>query len=139
MSLNPVDRLVFKQEINLFRGFSILLIISSHILYLDKSSDFYFFTSALYLNSTIYYVFISGFLFQFLIKKYYYPNYLIRKAKNVISPYIIFSLPILVFRYFDGPSYMVEAYWPAIETYPFYIHVIIYIVTGAIGFCQYYL
>lgn len=42
------------------------------------------------------FVFISGFLFQFLLKGFYYRVYIKQKLRNVILPYLICSIPAVM-------------------------------------------
>lgn len=50
-------------------------------------------------NGTIMFVFIGGFLFQYLNRRSFeFSKYLQSKFKYVILPYLIFSIPIILFR-----------------------------------------
>lgn len=96
----------FFSGIHYFRGLAILLIVSSHLLYYDESTFFFKVISAVYLNSTIFFAFISGFLFQQLRYKYNYKKYLVKKWVNVILPYLLISIPAILYRLLTGPSYL---------------------------------
>lgn len=49
-------------------------------------------------NGTVLFVFIAGYLFQHLSLRYKYKIYLMAKFRNVITPYLVTSIPaILVF------------------------------------------
>lgn len=96
----------FFSGIHYFRGLAILLIVSSHLLYFDESTFFFKVISSLYLNSTIFFAFISGFLFQQLRYKYDYKKYLLKKWANVILPYLVISVPAILYRLLTGPSYL---------------------------------
>lgn len=100
--------------IHLFRGFAILIIVGIHcrislrwpehsvgkdllITFLD--------------NGTVLFVFIAGFLFQYLKHKFEYVSYLKRKAQYVILPYFLASLPAILYKlYIDNvPVWMPES------------------------------
>ncbi|UXP32429.1 acyltransferase [Reichenbachiella agarivorans] len=121
----------FLGGIHYFRGIAILLIVSSHLLYADLESNFYFFTSAVYLNSTIFYVFISGYLFQHLAYKFDYKKYLKRKWLNVMLPYLIVSIPALTLRWYSGPSYLALQSWPDIGESNAWCQLAFYLATGS--------
>lgn len=117
--------------IHLFRGFAILVIVGIHcrisfnwpeqslakeilITFLD--------------NGTVLFVFIAGFLFQYLREKYQYTSYLQRKAKYVLLPYILISIPAIISDlYFNSmpiwlPQNLVDQ--------PKIIHALYMIITG---------
>jgi hypothetical protein len=47
-------------------------------------------------SGTVLFVVIAGFMFQHLLYKYEFPNYLERRAKNVLLPYFLSSLPMII-------------------------------------------
>ena len=47
-------------------------------------------------NGTVLFVFIAGYLFEYLSDRYEYRSYLTTKLRNVIVPYLIISVPALV-------------------------------------------
>lgn len=65
-------------------------------------------------NGTVYFVFIAGFLFQYLSVKYEYKNYLRKKLDNVIIPYLIISIPAvllcILFGDTDSPVWFVPIF-----------------------------
>ena len=86
--------------IHYFRGFAILVIVGIHcrisLNWGDNALGKQVFTTALD-NGTILFVFIAGFLFQYLKEKFEYRSYLIRKIRFVVLPYLIISaLPIIL-------------------------------------------
>lgn len=90
----------FFRYIHNFRGLAILLIVLGHTtVFLDlKNYPITLYTKQVFLgNGSVYFVFIAGFLFQFLSKKYVYTSYLSKKFFNVILPYLIVSIPALAF------------------------------------------
>lgn len=121
----------FLNDIHYFRGLSIVLIASSHLLFTDVNSIFYKVVSAVFLNSTMFFAFISGFLFQYLLKSYKYPDYLKRKFFFVILPYILISIPAIVLRFKTGPSYLALLNNPNLDSYNSWQQIIYYYLTGA--------
>ncbi len=94
---------MFYNHINNFRGFAILLIVAGHSIDFfnwGNSPIVYNFLQAFFKNGTVFFVFISGFLFQHLSAKYEYKNFLIKKFKNVILPYLIIYIPALIYYFF---------------------------------------
>ena len=49
-------------------------------------------------NSTVFFVFIAGFLFQHLSGKFEYRDYIKKKSLNVLLPYLVLSLPVIIIR-----------------------------------------
>ena len=87
--------------IDAFRGLAIILIVASHILAEDPTSTFYRILEAIFLNSTAFFVFISGFLFQYLAYKYNIKDYWKRKLRTIIVPYLIISVPAIALRLYS--------------------------------------
>lgn len=85
-----------------FRGVAILFVVVSHSMVLpliDSSRFFTFF----FVDATTWFVFISGFLFYVVeSNRFSYYEYLIKKAKNVVAPYAIFSLVLISFGIYTG-------------------------------------
>ena len=50
-------------------------------------------------NSTVPFMFVSGFLFQHLSARFRYGDYLARRFRHVVLPYLIVSIPALVYQY----------------------------------------
>ena len=95
---------MFLNYINNFRGITILFIVVFHCLHAfqwDRTGYTYKFFQFLLVEGTVLFVFISGYLFQHLSAKYELKNYLNKKFKNVLLPYIIISFPaIIIFTVF---------------------------------------
>lgn len=84
------------QYIHRARGVAIISIVAMHCLdNLDWSSNrpLYRFFVELFEGSTVVFFMISGYLFQHLSGNFAYTEYLKKKIKNVIVPYIVVSLP----------------------------------------------
>lgn len=89
----------FQQHMHVFRGVAIILIVCAHTVpsldwthspILGKVID------AVANQSSIFFFFIAGYLFQFLSQRFSYGKYLIQKLKTVILPYLILSIPALI-------------------------------------------
>jgi surface polysaccharide O-acyltransferase-like enzyme len=99
----------FLPYIHNLRGLAILFIVGVHVRgyewhweHEDKAYDFFV---ALFDNGTVLFVFIAGFLFQHLThRQYNFGKYLQQKAKFVMLPYLIVSVPIIIFRLVNGAS-----------------------------------
>ena len=66
-------------------------------------------------NSTIYFIFISGFLFEYLSKNFQINKYYEKKIKYVVAPYIVISLvmtitPMIKESLFDGQIFSFIAF-----------------------------
>lgn len=89
----------FQSHIHLFRALAIVLVVLQHVvpafdwseakhlgLMIEGISD----------ESSIIFVFIAGFLFQYLSHSFDFKKYYWQKFKNVLLPYVICSIPALV-------------------------------------------
>lgn len=87
--------------IHLFRGFAILIIVGIHcrisFRWPEESAAKDLLITFLD-NGTVLFVFIAGFLFQYLKHKFHYGTYLIKKIKYVIIPYILASIPAIFYK-----------------------------------------
>lgn len=84
-----------------FRAFAIINIVLVHTLiipqsYRDSTKHSVLWTARemLFHDSTIYFIFISGFLFHYLSYSFKAEKYYRNKLKNVISPYIFWSIVV---------------------------------------------
>lgn len=108
----------FLNYINVFRGLAILLIIMGHTMqFAPSNSLIHIINCEIICGGTALFIFISGFLFEHLSKKFEYKNYLSKKWTNVILPYLITSIPGLLFCFlmpvqyknpFDGLNYFIQ-------------------------------
>ena len=80
--------------INVFRGLAILLILAGHTMQMGEVGSL---TRAIsreiWAGGTVLFVFIAGFLFEYLSHKFEYKDYLSKKWTNVIKPYIWTAIP----------------------------------------------
>lgn len=82
-----------------FRGVAIIYVVGAHILLNWQSGSVtHKILDIILQNSTILFLFIAGYLFQHLSAKFEYKDYLVKKFQNVISPYLLLSLPVIVYR-----------------------------------------
>ncbi len=83
--------------INVFRGLAILLIIAGHTMQIGtKGSILNNISFEIWAGGTALFIFISGFLFQHLSYKYEFKDYMKKKWKNVIIPYMLTAIPGII-------------------------------------------
>jgi surface polysaccharide O-acyltransferase-like enzyme len=95
----------FLKNIHYFRAFAIINIVIVHVwhipkIYIESQYASYTFINVLrevlFHASTIYFIFISGFLFYYLSPKFNLQRYYKSKLSNVISPYIFMTAFVLI-------------------------------------------
>lgn len=82
-----------------FRGFAIVLIIVTHCISVfdwSATPELALFLKRFVANGTILFLFIAGYLFQHLSDRYRVGNYLWKKIRYVVLPYVVVSIPALV-------------------------------------------
>lgn len=93
-------------HIHSLRGIAILFVVFGHALWFQfnwsNNQPTITFLIELLSNGTILFVFVAGYLFQYLLPKYHYPKYLKAKLKNVIAPYLLISIPAIAYEIFIG-------------------------------------
>lgn len=116
---------MFLRYVHNFRAVAIVIIVAGHaVVALDyqgkRPMDLLL---DLLDNGTVLFVFIAGFLFAHLSRKYSYPDYLRKKLTNVIVPYVLVSIPAIAYTlafadpeatidyYPDGTSPAYQALW----------------------------
>lgn len=117
----------FLNYINSFRGIAILYIVLGHCLSAFVWTDMSGVGEVIHVtftNGTVLFVFIAGYLFQYLSPRYAYGRYMKSKLLNVGMPYLIMSVPgILYFTLFaqrPGMEYVND--WPWIlQVVQFYL------------------
>ena len=99
----------FLWSFHYFRAFAILNIILVHTWYLPPKSSYSFGTNfvnatrdLLFHGSTIYFLFISGFLFHYLSSRFNLHRYYLGKIKNVVIPYVFISVFLIFAEDFIG-------------------------------------
>ncbi len=97
----------FLNYIHYFRGFAILIILGIHVRMVYPWGDNDIWKQLLITlldNGTVLFVFIAGFLFQYLSNRYSYVPYLKKKVLYVVLPYILVSLPAIFNRLYLEPG-----------------------------------
>lgn len=111
-----------------YRGFAILMIVMVHCLtcFYNRSNVEYPYLYSFLGHSTDLFLFISGFLFEYLLyKKYTYKSFILKKIRRLIIPYIFWALPIsialfiikgedikyLLYTIFTGLGHGNDAHW----------------------------
>jgi peptidoglycan/LPS O-acetylase OafA/YrhL len=116
---------MFLQYIQGFRAIAIIIIVAYHTLGWFKWSqnkETLNILSDVLANGTVLFVFISGYLFQHLSRNFNYRKYLNKKFMNVILPYLIISVPAIVYSVFHknpidiysqlaGTSKIYQVFW----------------------------
>jgi hypothetical protein len=121
----------FLEYIHNFRGLAILFIVGIHSIISIPWEGFSIVKSLLvgvFNNGTVLFVFIAGFLFYYLCHNHFnYFQYLNKKLKYVISPYLIISIPAIVDKlFFDagGHWWMTTEFQEASIFYKIFLMVI---------------
>ena len=89
---------MYLNHLHNFRGMAICGIVGAHALQSfdwSGSDASYRIADTLFNESSVWFFFIAGFLFQYLSPKYKTKKYYIGKIKNVILPYLWLSIPAL--------------------------------------------
>ncbi|WP_188464778.1 acyltransferase family protein [Marivirga lumbricoides] len=124
----------FLNYIHNFRGIAIIFIVAAHIFLLWEIEEgtpvIKIILDAIWRNGTVLFVFIAGYLFQYLKSKYNYKDYLVKKIKFVILPYLLISIPVIVFRFFISPPEDVYNAFPDYFEWSLIKKVIFFLVTG---------
>lgn len=100
----------FNYSLHYLRGIAILAIMFSHVwLFAGNTKSFqhkiYFaLVQALFDGSTIYFIFISGFLLHHLKERFNTLKFYLSKLKYIISPYVFLSICILFLLSFFGKN-----------------------------------
>jgi surface polysaccharide O-acyltransferase-like enzyme len=117
---------MFLRYVHNFRAVAIVIIVAGHaVISLGRDDDprSMDFLLDLLDNGTVLFVFIAGFLFAHLSRKFAYPDYLRKKLTNVILPYLLVSIPAVAYtvlftdpaaalpQYLGGTSPAYQAAW----------------------------
>lgn len=130
----------FLNSINYFRGIAIFLIVLGHCYDLSrweissKAAAIFYSTT---LNGSVYFVFISGFLYHHIFyHKFNFQKFLVKKTKYVVIPYLFFSaLPILYEVFINGGG----EYLPAELKDQHLLAIAWYLLTGRISYAYWYI
>jgi len=135
-SAQTVKQQNFLLYLHNFRAISILFIIGIHVyaslIWESKDFEAHLFLKVLFDESTLFFVFISGFLFHHLIGRYNTQKFLKKKFKVVFQPYIFFSIPVILARIYIGkpPAFLINLI-PDFTNWPDYAKFIFYLFTGS--------
>lgn len=121
----------FVSEIHNFRGLAIILIVGVHCISVfdwSASPGLVNVLKRVFANSTVYFLFISGFLFQHLSHRFRPREYYWRKTRYVLAPYVIASIPALLLytvatRRADAPEGLYD--------HPVWAQVLLFLGTGS--------
>lgn len=120
----------FQHHIHVFRGVAIMLIVGAHTLpSLDWTDNPLTMRviDAICNESSIFFFFIAGYLFQHLSARFRYSSYLKQKFKTVIVPYLLLSIPaIFIFTQLVHR----EGMWQWFYTVPVWQQIGLFLVTG---------
>lgn len=107
---------MFLNYINNFRGIAIIYIVAGHCISAfqwDNADSLQKMLKIIFSNGTVLFVFIAGYLFQHLSGSYNYKRYINKKILYVILPYVICSIPAIIYftafvQRWDLPSHFYE-------------------------------
>ncbi len=120
----------YQQHIHVFRGVAIIFIVFAHTIpSLDWSGSPWTgrVIDAIANQSSIFFFFIAGYLFQHLSGRFRFPSYLKQKFLTVILPYLLLSVPALVvFTVFTRRTGM----WPWFYDLEVWQQVSLFLLTG---------
>jgi hypothetical protein len=95
----------FLPHIHRLRGAAILLIVAQHSLHVFdwRGHDLqYHLLLETFFNATVIFMFVAGYLFQYLAPKFTYRTYLVSKLRNVLLPYLLLVTPAIVYVLLRG-------------------------------------
>lgn len=105
---------MFLRYVHSFRAVAIVVIVAGHaVITLGRDAEprTMDFLLDLLDNGTVLFVFIAGFLFAHLSRKYEYRDYLRKKLTNVILPYLLVSIPAVAYTVaFTDPAEALPQY-----------------------------
>jgi probable poly-beta-1,6-N-acetyl-D-glucosamine export protein len=109
----------FLNYIHYFRGLAILLIVGVHCRTALEWQAASSVNNVLIFglnSSTILFVFISGFLFQYInAAELNYKNYLSKKLKYVVTPYVLVSIPAIADKlFFENDAYWMDSFYKSL-------------------------
>ena len=140
MLLKSPPKKKFINSINYFRGIAIILIVLGHSYDLsrwDISNNVEQVFYSLTLNGSVYFVFISGFLYYHIFyQRFEYKKFMLKKTQFVFLPYLLFSLIPILFTVFlgGGGEFLPEG----LKQQPF-LATIWYFATGRISYAYWYI
>lgn len=121
--------MAFQQNVHNFRAFAILGVVGAHSLQnfsWESGSLLFICLDTLFNQSTIWFAFIAGYLFQALSGRYQTGSYYRKKIVNVLTPYVLCSIPALVVAIFFIPQEMPAGF----GDYGAFKQALLFLVTG---------
>lgn len=94
---------MFLSYIHSFRAITILIIVAGHVVaFFDWTAypSTFFVVNKLLQNGSVLFVFVGGFLFEHLSADYNFPEHIRRKFMTVVLPYLLISIPAIVYSGF---------------------------------------
>ena len=137
---SPPKKKKFINSINYFRGLAIILIVLGHsndLARYDMSSNLEALFLAFIKNSTVYFIFISGFLYYHIFyHKFNYKKFMIKKSQYVLLPYLLISIIPVVLTVFllDGGRFLPDS----LREQPL-LAIIWYLLTGQVSAAYWYI
>lgn len=120
----------YQQHIHVFRGMAIMGIVTAHTIPSLNWSQWPLtarFVDALVNESSVFFFFIAGYLFQHLSARFVFRKYLRQKLLTVILPYLILSIPaLIIFTQFTQRTGM----WSWFYDLPVWEQVGLFLLTG---------
>jgi peptidoglycan/LPS O-acetylase OafA/YrhL len=121
---------MFLTYIHNFRGIAIIYIVAGHCFSAfnwENNPVVAKLTKILLMNGTIFFVFIAGYLFQYLSKNYALKKYFFVKLTTVLLPYLLVSIPAIVFFVFFQER---ETVWTAFYDDPPWLQILHFYLYG---------
>lgn len=117
---------MYLSSINWFRGIAIFFVVLGHVpLTVYAGTDFnYNFLS----NGSFFFVLISGFLFHYLKERYEYTDFMIKKFKYVVFPYLFIITPgviLAAYYYINGMEWFNADSIPPVSNLVYYVFYLI--------------
>lgn len=121
---------MFLAHIHNFRAYAIIGIVGAHTLHAFQWNDHpYVFNlfDTLFNQSSVLFFFIAGFMFQYLSPRYEMWSYWRKKIRNVITPYLILSVPAIIYY---TQFAVQDNTWTGFYDNPLYEQVFFFLITG---------
>ena len=121
---------MFLSHIHNFRAYAIIGIVGAHSLHAFQWHEnpwVFSFFDTLFNQSSVLFFFIAGFMFQFLSKRFEKWSYWKKKAKNVILPYLLLSIPSIYYYTTLGVQ---DNVWNGFYDNPLYQQIFFFLITG---------
>lgn len=125
----------FLGYIHTFRGLAILIIVIRHLIYTINTSHPILHDVLLMIsgNSSMFFVFISGFLFKYLLGEFDYGTFIKKRFLYVLIPYFLMSVPALILYSIGSPygKYYLDTELAGFSDYPLALRLFLLLIYGA--------